>query len=302
MSEAAPAGEGESGGQPNLVIRFAGLVMHSPKADPADPSQPADEYSLLLPEARGTVDAGAYPPRHKGEPSLHVPYLRYEMAQTGIVGGPSLSDGIVRIDRHTIRFDGLADSGPVEWSEVPRQLADLAQVLPGIAIDPDLFGESPPVTLAGRVDLTGGKFLASPAGEMGIFEFRTHRHGEPGHTCRMSNWIEWKAPLADTSVQVHFGSFEGGDEIEPLKLDGQGRDVVLRVANLCQTGFMDWAEFREVNPRVIECDQDFAWFYRLCPESDRPKSSDLMPLPFYMGGGGAAGDLPDCGGAFLVRT
>ena len=281
-------------GSPQVVARFAGLVLHAPKvADVAqvDPETRADSYYVCCPEARGGRIPGYYPPRHRTKPCLHVPYLNFDLEAAGLETSGGGWDGLVRLDRQEVRFEGLLGSGGVDWSAVHASVGAVGDVVPGRDIDATHFAATPPTTQAARVALGSGDFQLANGGSVPEFEFKTHRFGEVVHRARLAREIDWVGELEAATLRVVMTSFDDGTEtsLELAPVDGRIR---LRVANLCQDGFMGWTEFDDPGVEPEEFDADYCWYYTLF--ETMPDQTELLPVPYLVSEPGFGGRFSTC--------
>lgn len=287
-----------------LVVQFAGLMIHAPSVADVQAysaETPVDGYTVLVPEARSGKLTYNYPPRRGGKPCYHVPYIRFKLNDAGLDAG-SGADGMIRLDRHHVEFDGLADGTGVDWSAVAQHTADLRKAVPGEEVDPAHFSDTPPKTLCARVSLDRGSFHKAGLGELGEFEFKTHLHGEVTYKTTLARYLDWHAPLAGNSVTITLTPIDGG-EVKTVTLSTDGSEISLRIANLCEDGFMDWDEFDD-NLDPVVSDDDFAWYYTML--SAVPKPHELMPIPYYVppqvSGGGPQGRLSTCAMSYFAHS
>lgn len=229
---------------------------------------------------------------------------------------PVPHDLILGLDRHQIRFEGIRNSGPLEFGGAhPPEAHGPGPYLPnvldhehvtGLRIDRRCFDEVPFDMVLSRMGMNTGT-IEAPTELLG--EWRTPAtlsptEGEYFERQTLSGALDWVVDLEDDKVTMVLSPFESGPESRVTLSTDSEEEIVVFLGNRCATNPLEWGGVYGARPDRDNAsvprrphDDDFRWYYFLL-EGSQDRATELakqglkLPVPEAVGGG--AGIWVEC--------
>jgi hypothetical protein len=297
-----------------LIVEFSGpclYVIDTPSAD----GKFADRLGVVMPDCRLPPDE--VKPKHLDDDPAepHVGYLRIDLGDVDPKMFPRgeeqnpLYELVHRFDQQILRFvevpledNEAGGEGQTEDEEVDERINvsglavpsfDLAA--PELVLEDNLFKEDASILM--RTVLEGGAVTPGTLTEW-KFVYGLNPNSKK-YEGKFASSLKWTREFNGSGLIVEITSLKGVPEVKIPLIVEDGREVHMRVANLCAFNPLEWPELE--TPETPNVDADFKWLYHLF--QNVPMRIPALPVPkFVKSAGGETGDNGCMGATKLGST